>query len=377
MHRYWIFIALCLTCLTGSGCALIPDITHEPQYHNPFPQLYRVAVIPFSNQSKEPTVDGEQVAVAYYNELQAVRGFEVMPVPVARRLIEASQFEPHGPGDFQKLARFLGVDAVVVGSITEFTPYYPPRMGLAVNWYAANPSFHPIPAGYGLPWGTTSETDIPEPIVFEAEFELARRQLETQTPDNDPGALQANPAGHNEPTESAAKKSKNAEKTSSSAAIKASASEALPLPAKATAAPALLEPPAPDGAIANAPATLGPPPPELPPDKPALPGDWPDPRGFIPPPPSLTRPPAQPQLEPVMTHTRVYHGSDADFTSKLEKYYYYRDDARFGGWQSYLQRSEDFTRFCCHLHITEMLAARGGVGKPRVVYRWPISRYER
>ena len=51
--------------------------------------------------------------------------------------------------------------------------------------------------------------------------------------------------------------------------------------------------------------------------------------------------------------------------------------ARFGGWQSYLQRSDDFARFCCHLHITEMLAARGGVGKPRVVYRWPISRYDR
>ncbi len=78
-----------------------------------------------------------------------------------------------------------------------------------------------------------------------------------------------------------------------------------------------------------------------------------------------------------MSLTRVYHGNDSDFTTRLANYYYFRDDARFGGWQSYLQRSEDFIRFCCHLHITELLAARGGAGKTRVVWRWPIGRYER
>lgn len=353
--------------LCGSGCALLPDVTHEPQYHNPFPQLYRVAVLPFGNQSKEPTVDGEQVALAYYNELQAIRGFEVMPVPVVKRLLEASQFEPRSAGDFQKLARFLGVDAVVVGSVTEFTPYYPPRMGIAVNWYAANPNFHPIPAGYGLPWGTPHEEDIPEELVFDAEFALAREQLATQSPAVAADLPQANPASH----QSASKTTKASHQAP---ADKSNKEASLP-------APAMLEP----ATTKDSSVTSGAPPASsddaavaaLPPEKPVLPENWPDPRGFIPPPPSLTRPPAVPQTDPVMTHTKVYHGSDADFTNKLEHYYYYRDDARFGGWQSYLQRSDDFTRFCCHLHITEMLAARGGCGKPRVVYRWPISRYER
>ena len=53
---------------------------------------------------------------------------------------------------------------------------------------------------------------------------------------------------------------------------------------------------------------------------------------------------------------------------------FFRDDARIGGWQSYLQRSDDFIRFCCHLHITEMLTARGGAGETRVVWRWPERR---
>ena len=63
------------------------------------------------------------------------------------------------------------------------SPYYPPRMGLAVDWYAANPSFHPIPAGYGLPWGRAEEEFIPSTLVQEAEFALAREQLKTQTPE--------------------------------------------------------------------------------------------------------------------------------------------------------------------------------------------------
>ncbi len=342
-----------LSC--GSGCALIPDVMHEPQYHNPFPQLYRVAVLPFGNQSKEPTVDGEQMALAYFNELQLIRGFEVMPVPVAKRMLEATQFEPRNASDFQKLARFMGVDAVVVGSVTEFTPYYPPRMGMAVNWYAANPNFHPIPAGYGLPWGTPHESDIPEELLFDAEFALAREQLATQTPEVAAEAPQAERAAHQSP-----------------AALPTPV--ALPMPAKSA------ENPGGDSASPGpATTTSGD---EiaivaLPPEKPVLPENWPDPRGFIPPPPSLTRPAGLPQADPVMTLTKVYNGADADFTSKLEKYYYFRNDARFGGWQSYLQRSDDFTRFCCHLHITEMLAARGGCGKPKVVYRWPISRYER
>lgn len=343
----------------SSGCALWPDIMHEPQYHNPFPQLYRVAILPFANQSKEPTIDGDAVALAYYNELQAVRGFEVMPVGVAKRLVQASGMQLNTPDDFQKLARFLGVDAVVVGSVTEYTPYYPPRMGLAVNWYAANPNFHPAPPGYGLPWGTPHEENIPEELVFDAEFALAREQLATQSPEIAlPAVLEAKPASHS--TDSSA--SSDSAAHSKTAADAATTSAVIDLADKDNH---------PGDGIAPLPALVPPP------ARPALPAEWPDPRGFIPPAPSMTRPEPLPQLEPVMTHTRVYHGSDADFTAKLEKYYYFRNDARFGGWQSYLQRSDDFTRFCCHLHITEMLAARGGVGKPRVVYRWPISRYDR
>ena len=300
--------------MLAAGCAAIPEKLYEPQFHNPFPQLHRVAVLPFYNQSAEPTVDGEAVALAYYNELQAIPGFEVMPVGVAKQLLAASGIEPRMPSDFQKLARLMNVDAVLVGSVTEYSPYYPPRIGIAVDWYAANPGFHPIPAGYGLPWGTADEEFIPGSLVQQAEYELAREQLKTQSP---------------------------------------------PLPAdeaeKVT--------PADRQASATTPGDL--------------PLDWPDPRGFIPPPPSSQRPPLRPQHDPIISHVHVYHGNDSNVTQRLERYFDFREDARFGAWEGYLQRPEDFLRFCCHLHVTETLAARGGAGESRVVWRWPISRYER
>jgi hypothetical protein len=105
-----------------------------------------------------------------------------------------------------------------------------------------------------------------------------------------------------------------------------------------------------------------------------LPPDWPDPRGFEPPPPSSCRPPLRETNEPVMTHVRLYVGNDSQVTSALQTYVYFRDEARFGGWQSYLQRSDDYIRFCCHMHIAEMLTARGGAGQTRVVWRWPTGR---
>ncbi len=306
-----------------AGCSAFPEIRHRPSLHNPFPQLKQVAVLPFYNQSDEPTVNGEAVALAYYAELQSIPGFEVLPVGVARNLwLEYSRTygEPKSGQQFQQLAQFMGVEAVVVGSVTDFDAYYPPRVAMTVHWYAANPGFHPVPPGYGLPWGTKAEKRIPRRVVEEAEFELAREQLATQTP------LPAD-AGP-------------------SAAVSQVAIEYLS--------------PAPDilgSGLAE------------------LPSQWPDPTGLIPDPPQPSPPAFNAQSKPVLTHTRLYRGDDAYVTGRLADYVGNEDDARTAGWQSYLNRSNDFIRFCCHLHLTEMLESRGGLDQSDLILRWPISRY--
>jgi hypothetical protein len=378
-RRNSLLVIAALVLSSGGGCSAIPDRILEPQFHNPFPQIHRVAVLPFFNQSAEPTVDSDAVAMAYYNELQAIPGFEVMPVGVARQFLTASinatGREPRSGADFQRLARLMGVDAVLVGSITEYSPYYPPRMGLSIDWFAANPSFHPIPAGYGLPWGRAEEEFIPSTLVQEAEFALAREQLKTQTPNLPPETANNDtiaPAAHaGQSSTSAKKKARPAAQT-----VRRAVAENQVAPDGkqenqhgGAFAPNGRQESLPDVggvAIDGAGATAA-----------QWPEQWPDPRGLIPPPPAAHAPPPRPQAAPIMTHTRIFHGQDAQFTERLATYYYLRDDARFGGWPAYLERPADFIRFCCYLHVTETLAARGGTGDARVVYRWPIRRYER
>ncbi|MCI0492883.1 MAG: hypothetical protein L0Z07_08095 [Planctomycetes bacterium] len=388
-----------------SGCHLIiPDISYQPVIHNPFPQLSRVAVAPFFNQSDESTVDGRQFALAYYGELQAVPGFELVPVPVVEEAILDYQIDLSRPEEARRLAKVLGVDAIVIGSITDYSPYYPPRCGLRVEWYAANPGFHEIPPGYGLPWGTPEEEFIPAPLVFEAEMALARAQLATQSPPCDmtvepPPAPPAEPAPLYMPLLPPAREQKSTSDPDAKNDTHAEpdAGKFLPPvpddtnaeePVGETHASFESEQPTteqelPDGAgneslmsvpsvnpeSNGAPVTI-----DAIGTADMLPANWPDERGFIPPGPSPAPPPCLPNDGPIMTHTRIYHGHDSEFTEALASYYHFRDDARFGGWQTYLQRSDDFIRFCCHMHLSEMLSARGGAGETRVVWRWSKSR---
>jgi hypothetical protein len=347
----------------GTGCSLIPDISHQPSVHNPYPQLSKVAVLPFFNLSTEPSVDGRQFALAYMHELQQVPGYEVVPVGVVERAVRDFQLTQNDPKKFQQLAQLLEVDAVVVGAVTDYNAYYPPRCTMHVEWYAANPHYHRIPAGYGLPWGTPEEEFIPAPLVFEAEMELARAQLKTQTPAFD--ALQAPPPEEAPPAQEEVapesslpggmppgelKESKKRRRLAKSPVKLAQTQQPIAPPTIAT--------PNTSGTTDTTVLT-----------------EMPDARCFIPRNDCGSTACQTPdKIEPVMQHTKAYDGSDSEFTEALASYYHFRDDARFGGWQAYLQRSDDFIRFCCRLHIYEMLSARGGAGQSRVVWRWSADR---
>jgi hypothetical protein len=347
----------------ASGCSLFPETRHQEQIHNPFPQLKRVAVLPFFNQSSEPTIDTELVAEKYYAALQAVPGFEVLPVGVAKaQWMQYSMVhgEPQSGADFQRLADQLGVEAIVVGSVTDFDSFYPPRMAMTVHWYAANEGFHPIPAGYGLPWGTEQEEQIPRRIAREAEFELARSQLATQTPLRAPLDPPSGSQAH------------HVEQARGANPWRPAAGEIELIPPDATIVSDRFADPfedevfesesiISDGGVVEA--------------EPLLPNEWPSPTDLIPDPPLPSRPSLSVNHRPVLSHTRLYRGDDRYFTNRLADYVETGDDARPGGWQGYLKRSDDFVHFCCHLHIVEMLESRGGSDQSALILRWPLSRY--
>jgi hypothetical protein len=119
-----------LICLLAPGC-LIVDLGVT----NPIVGLSTVAVAPFFNLSSERSVDGRRFAEAYYSELQKTPGFDVVPVGVTEQAIAENQLQMSDPQDVLALARILNVDAVVVGAVSDYSPYYPPRIGMKVSWY--------------------------------------------------------------------------------------------------------------------------------------------------------------------------------------------------------------------------------------------------
>jgi hypothetical protein len=353
---------------------LLPETANEPVIRNPFPQLGRVAVAPFFNHSDEPTLNGREAALAYYAELQGVQGFEVIPVGLVEEAMIAHQIDLSGAGEARRLAELLGADAIVVGAVTDYQPYYPPRVGLRVEWYAANPGFHPIPAGYGLPWGTPEEEFIPDSLVYESQLALARVQLAQQTPDcraecqmlpPPPGGVEGGEGAASPTASGAAAETIQLASGATAARSFDPFGEGATSPASPAAQAAALSPIATTGtsattgvvgAACQSNACIGPP------------------VGIAYPEPAGARPACQPYHGPVLTHTQIYDGMNHNVTQALQSYAFFHDDQRIGGWQSYMRRSDDYLRFCCHLHIAEMLSARGGGQKTRLVWRWPDDR---
>ncbi len=264
------------------------------------------------------------------------------------------------PGDWP---RFLEVDAVVVGVVTEYTPYYPPRMTLQVSMVRGQSELPSHPGRlwpavgnggrerHSRPAGVPGRVGAGERATQDANSALS----ETAARSADFRCTQRHRAGPIRRLAFQDRRSKARRRAASMTFARSRTrrrSRQMPptRPAvPATAAPATLTP--------------GETVPEVPPilARPARVHS-----------PAARCPAARgvPSDEPVMQHMKSYRGNDAEFTTALENYYYSRDDARLGGWQNYLQRSDDFIRFCCRLHIWEMLGARGGAGETRVVWRW-------
>lgn len=127
LARLTLFIAL----LLPSGCLIV-----DTGVINPVPAMSTIAVAPFFNLSQEPSVDARRFALAYFTELQKVPGYEVIPLGITEQLIVDLQLDINDVEDVLTLANELGVDAIVVGAVTDYQAYYPPRIGMQVSWYS-------------------------------------------------------------------------------------------------------------------------------------------------------------------------------------------------------------------------------------------------
>ncbi|QDV50426.1 hypothetical protein [Gimesia fumaroli] len=372
---------------------------------NPNPKLKTVAVVPFFNLSQEPDVDGRRFALAYYAELQKVPGFQVLPVGVAEVAMVEHELQMNNPDDVLKLAEVLNVDAVVIGAVTDYSPYYPPRIGMQVSWYSPH-SQEFIP---GLPL-LTEERHTKKSVMNQffksdrlaakearkEEHQMNRevrhashmeRKAEKQEQKiNRKQGKQNCPTGHC-PTGS------RLPSTPKDTVFRGQSAESLdvwpypknqsgiiqayaqanqgaqttnpvvqtPLTTQPNPGIKMKQPPV----AAPKPTTLPAPPSKI---TQQIPSDTKQFDAYCPPSVSTHTTTLDPR-QPFMSYTRLFDGSDAALVAHLRDYLEVSGDRRSGGWEAYLHRSEDFIRFTSHLMILEMLTLHGGQAQHQLIFK--------
>lgn len=127
-----------LVLLILGGCTASPWVSREqgPTPNSLYADRVIWAVVPLRNESGSAAANGSLMADSLANTLQTVENMDVLPV---NRVIAAMQALElpylRSPVDVMHLARTLGVDGIVVGTITAYDPYDPPKVGLQLELY--------------------------------------------------------------------------------------------------------------------------------------------------------------------------------------------------------------------------------------------------
>lgn len=186
-----------------TGCALFSPRGADPLL-SPYPTRRVWAVAPLRNESGSTQADGWAIADHLVKQLENARHLDVLPVNRVLAAMDALKLpQVRSPNEAKQLLRTLGVDALVVGTITAYDPYDPPRLGLAIELYIDQnvEHFDSIDVR-GLTRAATAVGPLPGPAsvreptstvsaVFDAADPMVRRKLQRyaidrgQVPDKD------------------------------------------------------------------------------------------------------------------------------------------------------------------------------------------------
>lgn len=91
------------------------------------------AVVPLVNESGVSVVDTLAMSDALVNRVTEVRGLSCLPMNRTIAGIRAMGNKPiNSPAAARTLANILGVDGLLVGTITAYDPYDPPKLGMTL-----------------------------------------------------------------------------------------------------------------------------------------------------------------------------------------------------------------------------------------------------
>lgn len=145
-------LGVLLIALIGS-CAKAPELVPPQTLVAPYDSLAGDAlwaVVPLANESGTTTVDPLAVGDALVARITEVEGLAGVPMNRTMAAMRALGMPSvRTAADARWLAELLGADGIIVGTITSYDPYTPPRMGLALALFAKDGGAmrHTPPAG--------------------------------------------------------------------------------------------------------------------------------------------------------------------------------------------------------------------------------------
>jgi hypothetical protein len=144
VHRpCWRAVLIFSTVTALAGCA-----QRNPTGPSPHPTPRVLALAPVLNLSGSQDFDPLKLTDLIASEFLSFEGFAVVPVNLTLAELERrGKRAVETPEDAIALASALGADATVVVAVTEYNPYYPPVVGLIMQWYSAKPDDGPVSFG--------------------------------------------------------------------------------------------------------------------------------------------------------------------------------------------------------------------------------------
>ena len=130
INRLGIALSLVVAAMTGCAERLTDPVLLATPYATD--QLWGVA--PFMNESGASVVDGARLADAFMMQAQQVERIDVVPVNRVIAAMRAADMPTvRSLADAQTIMRTLGLDGLVVGTVTAYDPYRPMKLGMAVE----------------------------------------------------------------------------------------------------------------------------------------------------------------------------------------------------------------------------------------------------
>jgi hypothetical protein len=129
-------LASMLAAAALTGCSYHEKLKQPSMMVSPYdhPQLW--AVVPFTNESGVSVVQTDHVADLFTEQAEEIDG--IATVPVNRVIVAMRRLNMRSvatPADAMSLMRALGVDGLIVGTVTSYEPYPPLKLGAAIQLY--------------------------------------------------------------------------------------------------------------------------------------------------------------------------------------------------------------------------------------------------